>query len=947
MSSDDLLAALRRNGVTDVDSTRLTRLLYSSDASLYRVVPQVVVRPRDSDEVLATLDACLQTQTPATSRGAGTSIAGNAVGTGVILDFVRHLNRVIAVDPEAGHAIVEPGVAHATLQKAAAPYGLRFGPDPSTHTRCTIGGMIGNNACGTRALGYGRTADNLVALDAATMAGERLTFAADTAAAPVSDRLEELATANLQTLRTQFGTFGRQVSGYALEQLLPERRRNLAAFMAGSEGTLAVTLQATVSLVRDAPHRVLVALGYPSIAEAADAVPALLPFRPIACEGVDDRMLELARRSTIHAQAPTLPSAGGWLFVELAGDDLGELEARAQQVLAAGDTRTHRVLTSPAEQRALWSIREDGAALSSQSLPRPGLPGWEDAAVPPERLGDYLREFARLLTEHDLHCIPYGHFGDGCVHVRLDFPLGSPSGPAALHQFLVDAAQLVARFGGSLSGEHGDGRARSELLPLMYSPDAMALFGQVKQIFDPGNLLNPGVLVEPRSVVDDLRPRVGVLARPAGGLRLVEDRGDFNAAAGRCVGVGKCVSPAPTAAHSVMCPSYLATHAEKDSTRGRARVLQDMITGADLDAGWKADEVHEVLDLCLSCKGCLNECPTGVDMAMLKAEATHARYRRRPRPRSHLALGWLPVWLRLASPFARIANGLVRIPLLHRMATWSAGVDSRRGLPRFAPQPFLRWATGRKRASAPSGRRRVLLWSDTFTNYLSTGPGRAAYGLLERAGYAVETLDQPACCGLTWISTGQLGQARKVLGRTLDILHPYAAQGIPIVGLEPSCLAVFRSDANQLVDDPKVAEVAAAIFTLAELLSQSPDWSPPDLTGIEVIAQPHCHQASVLGWDADEAILVRAGASVRRLGGCCGMAGNFGMEAGHYDVSVAVAEQQLLPAVDERSAHAVVLADGFSCRTQLDDLRQVTALHLAELLLGGAAEAERATRQHA
>ncbi len=916
----ELRHQLRRRGVRGaVDTTKLTRALYSSDASLYRVVPQAVAHPRDVDEAIAVMDAARAVGMPVTTRGAGTSCAGNAVGPGLVIDTSRYLNAITGIDLEARTARVEPGVIQSSLQAAAAPYGLRFGPDPSTHNRCTIGGMIGNNACGPRALGYGKTADNVVALDVVTGSGERLQLGGDLDLGRSASltALQQVVAANLGVIRTEFGTFGRQVSGYSLEHLLPENRFDVATFLAGTEGTLALIVGATVRLVADAPHKIMIALGYPSMADAGDMAPTIVAHSPIAAEGLDRRIVEVVRRTRGDAAVPRLPRGDGWMFVELAGDDPAELRLRADALLADAGALDGWVVERPAEALALWKIREDGAGLAGVSLARPAYPGWEDAAVPPHHLGAYLRAFDALLDEFGLDGLPYGHFGDGCVHVRIDFPLTSAGGGAVYRSFVERAAELVAGFGGSMSGEHGDGRARSALLSKMYSPQAIALFGQVKAAFDPDNLMNPGVLVDPQPVQANVRA-----------LALVGKVDHFAEQVHHCSGVGKCLADT-TAGLGVMCPSYLATRDEKDSTRGRARVLQEMINGEVIQLGFKSPAVHQALDLCLSCKGCARDCPTGIDMASYKAQVIDQTYRGKLRPRSHYALGWLPRWGRLITRFrglAALVNFTTGTPGLRRLVRWSAGVDQRRTLPRFADQ------SARSRvALPPSSGKPVVVWVDSFSDCF-TGDGVAAVvSVLTGAGYAPEFLERPACCGLTWISTGQLDGARRQLREALDVLHPYVAAGTPVVGLEPSCLAVWRSDAGELLDDPRVAEVAAGVFTLAELLAQTPDWQPPDLTGVELVAQPHCHHASVLGWAADAALLQSTGATVTTVGGCCGLAGNFGVEKGHYEVSVKVAEHDLLPAV-EAHPNAIVLADGFSCRTQLAELADRQAITLAELL---------------
>jgi FAD/FMN-containing dehydrogenase/Fe-S oxidoreductase len=918
--------------VGQVDASPRRRAEYSTDASLYRVPPALVAFPRDTDEVVAVVETCLELGVPLTARGAGTSIAGNAVGTGVVMDLSRHVRRVTALDPEAATATVEPGVVLDDLQAAARAHGLRFGPDPSTHSRCTLGGMIGNNACGSRALAYGRTADNVLGLEVLCGTGQRLV--AWPGAAGEVPGLEAAVRAGLAPIRTEFGRFARQGSGYALEHLLPERGGDLARALVGSEGTLAVVLEATVRLVRAPAATVLVVLGYPDMAAAADAVASVLSHHPVALEGIDARIVEVVRRR--GRAVPELPEGGGWLLVELAGATPAEAEAAAARLTAAAraDALAGRVLADPAQAAAIWRIREDGAGLGGRSpAGAPAWAGWEDAAVPPERLGAYLRDFEDLLADHGLGAIPYGHFGDGCLHARIDFPFDRPDGRAVYRAFVEQAAELVAGHGGSMSGEHGDGRARSELLPRMYSPAALAAMAAVKAALDPRDLLNPGVLVRPRPLDADLRR---AMARPVTerlGFRYPDDGGDLTSAVHRCTGIGRCVAD-NTAAGGVMCPSWLATRDEKDTTRGRSRVLQEAVNGT-LVRGLTSPEVREALDLCLACKGCASDCPTGVDMATYKAETLYQTYRGRLRPAAHYSLGWLPRWVAVAARAPRLANRLLASPALAGAARRLGGVDPRRPLPALASQTLRAWWRRRPATGpAPGGRPRVLLWPDTFTDHFTPGPGRAAVRVLEAAGYRVELPDESLCCGLTWISTGQLDTAKRVLRRTVDRLAPLVeGGGAMLVGLEPSCLAVLRHDALALLgaDDPAAA-VARAAATLAEALAATPGWEPPDLAGVAVVAQPHCHQRAVLGWEADRDLLARAGAAVTAVGGCCGLAGNFGAERGHYDVSVAVAETALLPAVRAAGPDAVALADGFSCRTQLDHLAGLRALHLAELL---------------
>lgn len=947
----ELRHALRAAVHGEVDDSSRRRAEYSTDASNYRVVPEVVVFPRDVDDVLAALAVARDAGAPVTARGGGTSVAGNAVGPGVVLDLSRHVDRVVAIDPDARTARVEPGVVMSDLQRAARRHGLRFGPDPSTQDRATLGGMIGNNACGPHAVAYGRTADNVTELDVIDGLGRRFTASAGSGNLAKVPGLEALLTQHLGLVRTELGRFGRQVSGYSLEHLLPERGTDLAKALVGTEGTLVTVLGATLRLVPIAPMPALVALGYPDMASAADAVPALLECRPLAVEGLDARLVDVVLRHNGAGSVPPLPGGAGWLLVEVGGETSQEAAERARAVVAAAGTQETRVLPAGPEATALWRIRADGAGLAGRTpAGAQAWPGWEDAAVPPERLGAYLRDFDALLDEYGLDGLPYGHFGDGCLHVRIDLPLERRAGVATFRRFLTDSARLVASHGGSLSGEHGDGRARGELLPLMYSPEAIGLFEGVKELLDPKDLLNPGVVVRPRPVTADLRRP---LARPLpakGGFAFPHDGGDLTTAVHRCVGVGKCRADT-TASGGFMCPSYRATRDEKDVTRGRARVLQELANGS-LVRGWSAPEVHESLDLCLSCKACSNDCPAGVDMAQYKSEILYRRYRRRLRPVNHYALGWLPRWARVATRAPRLVNAALGIRPLARAVLSLAGLDPRREMATFATETFSAWWAARRvpatevphragRDGRP-GRPQVVLWADSFSESLAPAAAQATVRVLEAAGYDVVVPGSPACCGLTWISTGQLDGARTRLQETLDTLAPYAVNGIPIIGVEPSCTAVLRSDLVDLLpEDDRAPIVAAATLTLAELLT-APEpvgpgarWSPPSLAGTRVVAQPHCHHHSVMGYGADLALLAKTGASVQTLAGCCGLAGNWGMEKGHYEVSVAVAENALLPALRAAPAGTVLLADGYSCRTQAAQLARTQGIHLAELLTSG------------
>ncbi|MET8407505.1 FAD-binding and (Fe-S)-binding domain-containing protein [Streptomyces sp. NPDC005195] len=981
------------------------------DASNYRRVPLGVVAPRDSDDVAAALSVCRAFAVPVVARGGGTSIAGQATGTGVVLDFTRHMNRIVALDPETRTAVVQPGVVLDRLQEAAAPHGLRFGPDPSTHGRCTLGGMIGNNACGSHSVAWGTTADSVRELSVLTGRAEARGLGRDWRGAPPG--LRALVEGELARLRTGFPDLPRRISGYALDALLPERGADVARSFCGSEGTLGILTEAVVGLVEAPRATALAVLGYADEGAAAEAAAGLLPLGPLTVEGM---------AADLVPPGAGLPRGGAWLFVETGGADAGEARARAEAVLRAADVLDAAVVTDPAGQRALWRLREDASGTATR-MPGDGgeaWPGWEDCAVPPARLGAYLRDFRGLLRAHGLRGTPYGHFGDGCIHVRIDFDLLTSAGIGRFRGFSRELAELVVAHGGSLSGEHGDGQARAELLPLMYGPELVGLFERAKDLWDPDGLLNPGMLVRPHRLDENLR--FAVLPREPVDVTFgyPADGGDFSAAVRRCVGVAKCRTTTPSDT-GVMCPSFRVTGEEEHSTRGRARLLHEMLAGEVVTGGWRSTEVRDALDLCLSCKGCRSDCPVGVDMATYKAEFLHHHYAGRRRPAAHYALGRLPEWLALVARTrtAGLLNTLSSLRAPAAVAKRLAGIAPERQIPRLAPETFSRWWQRRFKervrrmmregvhgtagngvegygadgngAVAPA--EVAFLWPDTFTEHLSPSVGRAAVRVLEAAGVDVmltptvamrklgspgrsgrsrmggrkratgapgttgttagvpgagRTPDGPApwavgragrvCCGLTYVSTGQLDLARAVMRRTLDLMGAFLDPDVhprppSVVVLEPSCAAALRTDLPELLhDDPRAARLASAVLTFAEALERlAPDWSPPSLDR-PVVGQTHCHQHAVLGDAADRRLRAAAGLTGSLAGGCCGLAGDFGFGKGHYDVSVACAAEQLLPAVAAAGDDAVLLADGYSCRTQLEQLTGRGGRHLAEVL---------------
>ncbi|WP_413101780.1 FAD-binding and (Fe-S)-binding domain-containing protein [Streptomyces sp. Inha503] len=955
--ADELEQALRRAVRGDVSFDTASRALMTMDASNYRRVPAGVVAPRDGDDVAAVLAVCRERGVPVVARGGGTSIAGQATGLGVVLDFTRHMRGILSLDPERRTAVVQPGVICDDLRTAAGAHGLTFGPDPSTHSRCTLGGMIGNNSCGSHSVAWGTTADNVHELDVLTYGGERVRAAQGLHDLParLRDGIRSLAGQHLALLRTGFPELPRRISGYALDELLPEKNADLARALTGSEGTLGVVTEATVRLVEAPGARALAVLGYPDESAAAEAAHTLLPYGPLTVEGM---------AADLVAGTTGLPKGGAWLFVEVGGATREEALSRAQEVAraAADATTDHTVVADPAGQRALWRVREDASGTATRTPDgSEAWPGWEDCAVPPPRLGAYLRDFRALMAQHGLRGTPYGHFGDGCIHVRIDFDLLTEPGIRVFRAFSADLADLVVAHGGSLSGEHGDGLARAELLPRMYGTEMVGLFSRFKDLWDPEGGLNPGVLARPQRLDQNLRfdplPRRPVDVE----FGYPHDKGDFSAAVRRCVGVAKCRNES-VSGDGVMCPSYRATGEEKHSTRGRARLLHEMLAGEVVQDGWRSEEVRDALDLCLSCKGCRSDCPVEVDMATYKAEFLHHHYEGRLRPAAHYSMGWLPVWLRAASLLraAPAANALAGVGPLAALAKRLGGIAPERDIPELAHEPFTRWWRDRVREAAREGVRQaareagagadsesesgsgsgrpergqtVVLWPDTFTNHLSPSVGRSAVAVLEAAGLRVVVPPKPVCCGLTWVSTGQLDRARTVMRRTLDVMAPALDAGLPVVGLEPSCTAALRTDLPELLTtDPRAARLAESVSTFAQTLERyAPDWQPPRIDR-PVVGQTHCHQHAVLGDTAERRLRERAGLTGTLSGGCCGLAGNFGFENGHYEVSTACAEEQLLPSVRAAEPGTEILADGYSCRTQLTQLAGQKGRHLAEVL---------------
>jgi FAD/FMN-containing dehydrogenase/Fe-S oxidoreductase len=917
------------------------RAIYSHDSSNYRQPPIGVVLPEDADDVEAVMAVCRRHGAPVVPRGSGTDLAGAAANVAVVLDVSKRMRRIREIDPERRVAVVEPGVAHDQLTDITEErHGLTFAPDTATHAYATFGGMIGNNACGVHSVMGGRTADNVEELDVLTWDGLRLRVgptsddelerivAAGGRRGDIYRSMRELRDRHAGEIRARYPDIPRRVAGYNLDELLPEKGFQVARALTGSEGTLAVVLEATVRLLPIPPHRTLVVLGYRDVFEAAENVPALLEAGVIGLEGVDERLVNDMREHGLHeAGVAMLPEGRGWLFAEFGGATPEESRAAAEQGAKASGASDLLTLTEPAEMRRMWLVRESAlAATAYPVLDKDHLEGWEDAAVPPDRLGEYLRDLEKLLARYDYDTALYGHFGDGCIHARYNFDLRSAGGLKKFRTFLDDAADLVIAYGGSISGEHGDGQARAELLPRMFGEELVRAFRELKTIWDPDNRMNPHKVVDPYPIVSNLRLGTGYRPRQPRHLHFAypEDGGSFSHAALRCVGAGLCRDTQK----GTMCPSYMATLDEQHTTRGRARILYEMLEGSTITDGFRSKDVHEALDLCLACKGCLGDCPVDVDMATYKAEFLSKYYKRRLRPRAAYSMGLIMLHARLASRAPRLANVVAELGPVKRLA----GISGEREMPRFARETFTAWFDRRDTVNPHADP--VVLFPDTFNNFLHPETLKAATGVLEAAGFCVVVPRKALCCGRPLYDYGMLATAKRFWGRMLDGLREEIRQGVFVVGVEPSCVAAFRDELPGLLPhDEDAARLKFQTLTLAEFLRQNAaDWELPNLSRRAVV-HAHCHQEAVMGMAAEAELYERMGLEFEQLdSGCCGLAGSFGFAAEHYELSVKVGEQRLLPKVRALPEDTLVITDGFSCKTQIEQLTDRRALHTAQVL---------------
>ncbi|HET9365107.1 MAG TPA: FAD-binding and (Fe-S)-binding domain-containing protein [Candidatus Angelobacter sp.] len=951
-----LEAELRRMISGEVRFDAGSKALYATDGSNYRQPPIGVVIPRSVEDVVQTIAACRKFGAPILSRGGGTSLAGQCCNVAVVIDWSKYLHNILELNPGEKYARVQPGTICDTLRNAAKPHTLTWGPDPATHNHCTFGGMLGNNSCGAHAQMAGKAADNLLAMDIALYDGTRMTVGEMDdneleQKIPQGGRIGNVY-AQLKALRTRYAKLinekyphiPRRVSGYNLDQLLPDDhgRFNVARALVGSEGTCVTILEAKVRLVDSRPKRVMLVLGYPNIYKAGDHIPEILKYGPIGFEGIDEFLVGNVKKKGMPQQdnLSILPDGKGWLMVEFGADDKEQAEEQARQTMKALGgigAPSMKLLTEEAEQEKVWNVREAGLGATA-FVPGEDLTweGWEDSAVAPEKVGGYLRDLCKLYEKYQYRSAMYGHFGQGCIHCRINFDLMSAPGIRKWRSFMEEATDLVTSYGGSISGEHGDGQSKAEFLYKMFGPELIEAFREFKSIWDPDWKMNPGKIVDPYRIDENLRLGANYSPwDPDTYFKFPDDHGSFAHAALRCVGVGKCRRENGKGEQDTMCPSYMVTREEMHSTRGRTHLLFEMMHGGILHDGWRDEHIKEALDLCLSCKGCKGDCPVNVDMATYKAEFLGHYWQGRIRPVYAYAFGWIDKWAKLASIAPGFANLFTQLPGLSAIAKMAAGVPQQRQIPAFAAETFKKWF--RKRKARSNSGPKVLLWADTFNNYFMPETAQAAVEVLEHAGWQVEVLDQHLCCGRPLYDYGFLEMAKSYLHRNLKALEPYITAGTPMVVLEPSCCSVFRDEMHGLLTDSEQAQnLAKNTFTLSEFLEKkAPGYQPPQVAR-QAIVQGHCHHKAVMRMKEEKSLMDKMGLEYELLeSGCCGMAGAFGYEKDKYEVSVACGERSLLPEVRKAGLETIIVADGFSCKEQIAQETNRHALHLAEVLKMG------------
>ncbi|MBZ5643449.1 MAG: FAD-binding protein [Acidobacteriia bacterium] len=953
----ELESELKRAVKGEVRFDRGSRAMYASDGSNYRQVPIGLVVPRDDNDVIATVAACAKFGAPILPRGAGTSLAGQSCNVAVVLDFTKYMNKILELDPAGRFARVQPGVVLDTLRNKAEEHKLTFGPDPSTHSRCTLGGMIGNNSCGTHSLLAGKTVDNVLELRILLSDGTQMTVGPELDEAQIESIIKQggrrgAIYSTLRGIRDQYGhlvrakypDIPRRVSGYNLDQLLPENGFHVARALVGTEGTCAIVLEAKLKLIESPQYRVLVGLGYEDAFSAADHVPEILPANPIGLEGFEGSIVDgLKRKGAPNLEL--LPAGRGTLLVEFGSDDPKQADESARKLMetlkATANPPSIRLYTQ-SESKLVWKIRESGARSASAA---PGTPkqweGWDDAAVAPEKLSGYLRDIRKLLDEYNYTAQFYGHFGHGCIHMRVTFDLQSENGIRAYGEFVERAADIVVSYGGSLSGEHGDGQSRGALLPKMFGPELMKAFVEFKSAWDPANRMNPNKVVNAYLPTENLRLGADYKPQnPKTHFQFPDDGGSFTSAAERCIGLGECRKHDTGA----MCPSYMVTLEEKHSTRGRARMLFEALQGEVVKGGWNDEDVRQTLDLCLSCKACKSECPTNVDMATYKSEFLSHYYEKKSRPLHMYAFGMIDRWAEIGSLAPRLVNFFNNAPGLRGILRSILHLAPQRTVPQFAPGTFQEWANRNEvpgmagaipaSSCAATPRGEVIVWADTFNNYFHPETGEAAVEVLKDAGFAVRVPQTHLCCGRPLYDFGLLDEAKKYLQHVMTSLRAQIDAGIPIVVLEPSCASVFRDELRNLFpSDARAMKLREQTFLLSEFLERkAPGYQPPALRQ-KALLHGHCHHKAVMKMNDEESLLKKMGLELRAPdAGCCGMAGPFGFEKDKYEVSQAVGERVLMPAVRGTPADTLIVSDGFSCREQILHATGRKALHLAEVL---------------
>jgi len=950
-----LEAELKKKVTGEVRFDNGTKAAYATDASNYRQVPIGVVLPKTREDIINTMALCYKYKAPVVSRGGGTSLAGQGCNLAVMIDMSKYYNKVLYIDAEKKLVKVEPGIVLDTMkQETENKCGLTFGPDPATHSHCTIGGMMGNNSCGAHSVmaeiyGYGaRMSDNTESLTLLTYDGFIIEVGSTTEEeleryikeggrkSEIYAKLKKIRDTYKDLITEKYPNIPRRVSGYNLDEMLPDNEFNVARMLVGTESTCVIILDATLKLMPMANSKCLVVLGYPDIYSAGHHAPVSMKHKPIALEGMDDTLIQFMIRKGMHIDyLPMLPRGNGWLIVEFGGKTKEEATEKAKRLMAdlgkANEPPDMRLFEDPLEQKKIWGIRESGLGVTAFV---PGMKdaweGWEDSAVPPDKVGEYLRDLKQLFAKYNYISTTYGHFGQGCIHCRINFDFLTKEGIDTYKKFTEEAAKLVLKYGGSLSGEHGDGQSRGDLLVMMYGPELIKAFHEFKEIWDPDWKMNPGKIIDSYGQTTNLR--LGLNYNPKQvktHFHYAEDGGNFAHAALRCVGVGNCRRQE----NGTMCPSYMVTREEEDSTRGRARMLFEMMQGEVIKDGWQSEEVKKALDLCFACKGCKGDCPVNVDMATYKSEFLSHYYKKKMRPRSAYAFGWIFKWARLASHFPSLANFFTHNTVTAPISKLAAGVSQKSSIPRFASQTFRNWFDKRKitNKSKPT----VILWPDTFNNFFLPETLVAATEVLEEAGFNVAIPQKILCCGRPLYDFGMLNDAKKMLIDILASLKEDIKNETPIIGLEPSCVAVFRDELlNLFPHDEDAKRLHGQVFTLAEFLQKkAPGFKPPALES-NAIVHGHCHHKAIMNMNADEDLFKKMGLNYILLdSGCCGMAGYFGYEAGrHHEVGLAAGERVLLPTVRKADTKTVVIADGFSCREQINQHTERKALHLAQVL---------------